>query len=324
MNIEEPFQETTNSERRRQTRREIERGIISNEPDRIQLNDLMLGVLVVIAALLSFTDFSFTAGDWKNLTALTLFLYIITMFIYRNRYAKGMAQGREDEEYKSALQAYRTIRKDISDKCLASYVPKFCIDYKKQELREYRESLLCDIEMCYDEYKEKYIRMSKKDVLKLPISMEAKAIIIKCNSAKAIKLYPGLILNESGEYDREKLIGKSGRQRERQDKKMQAITRAVYVIFGAAVAFDMIFNFSLITIAQWVVRMLPICLAIVSGQDGGYCNVTVTETNFKRDQSQVIGLFMEYAKKNNLVEEVEAEEVETPAEELIDPTNKNL
>lgn len=322
MNIEEPFQEATNSERRRQTRREIERGIISNEPDRIQLNDLMLGVLVVIAALLSFTDFSFTAGDWKNLTALTLFLYIITMFIYRNRYAKGMAQGREDEEYKRALQAYRDIRKDISDKCLASYVPKFCKDYKVQELREYRESLLCDIEMDYDEYKEKYLRMSKKDVLKLPISMEAKGIIIKCNSAKAIKLYPGLILNESGEYDREKLIGKSGRQRERQDKKMQAITRAVYVIFGAAVAFDMIFNFSLMTVAQWIVRMLPICLAIVSGQDGGYCNITVTETNFKRDQSQVIGLFMEYAKRNNLIEE--AEEVETPAEELIDSTNKNL
>jgi hypothetical protein len=227
------------------------------------------------------------------------------MFIYRNRYEKGMAQGKRDEEYKLALNDYRKNRKDISEKCLASYVPKFCIDYKKQELREYRESLLCDIEMEYDEYKEKYIRMSKKDILKLPMSMEAKTILIKCNTAKAIKLYPGLILNESGEFDREKLIGKSGRQRERQDKKKQAVTRAVYVIFGAAVAFDMIFNFSLMTIAQWIVRMLPICLAIVSGQDGGYCNITVTETTFKRDQSQVIGLFMEYAKRNNLIEEVE-------------------
>jgi hypothetical protein len=163
--------------------------------------------------------------------------------------------------------------------------------------------------------------MSKKDILKLPISTEAKKILLKCNCAKAIKLYPGMILNESGEFDRDKLIGKSGRQRERHDKKKQALTRAVYVLFGAAVAFDMIFNFSLMTIAQWIVRMLPIIIAIISGDDGGYCNITVTETNFKRDQSNVIGIFMEYAKKNNLIEidkEEKSENIPTDTNNIFD------
>jgi hypothetical protein len=222
------------------------------------------------------------------------------MFVYRNRYGKGMIRGKSDSEYILALQTYREKREEINQKGLASYVPSFCTYFKKTELREYRESLLSDIEMDYDTYKEKYIMMPKKEVLKLPISLEAKRIILKCNSAKTVKLYPGLILNESGEFNREKIIGKSGRQREKQDKKNQAITRAVYVVFGAAVAFDMIFNFSLLTIAQWVIRMLPIMLAMVSGDDGGYCNITVTETTFKRDQTHVIGLFMEYAQKNNL------------------------
>lgn len=289
------------AENRRNTRRDFERGVISNEPDRFQLNDLMLGALVVIAAIISFTDFSFSAGDWKNLTALTLFLYIITMFIYRNRYEKGMARGKKDAEYQLSLKTYRENRSELSLKNLVSHVPRFCIDYKKQELREYRESLLCDIEMEYETYKEKYITMSNKEILQQPLSAEAKSIIIKCNRAKAIKLLPGMILNESGEFDRDKLIGKSGRQRERHDKKKQAIIRAVYVLFGAAIAFDMILNFSVMTIIQWVVRMLPIVIAIISGDDGGYCNITVTETNFKRDQTHVIGLFMEYAKRNNLI-----------------------
>ncbi len=302
-NFDYNFDYKASAENRRNNRRDFERGIIANEPDRFQLNDLMLGAMVIIAAVLSFTDFSFSAGDWKNLTALTLFLYVITMFIYRNRYAKGMSRGRKDEEYKLSLSEYRKKRAEISDKNLASHVPAFCVYYKKQELREYRESLLCDIEMDYDEYKEKYITMRKRDILNLPLSLEAKNVILKCNRAKAIKLYPGMILNESGEFDREKLIGKSGRQRERSDKKKQALTRAVYVLFGAAIAFDMIFNFSLQTIAQWIARMLPIIMAIISGDDGGFCNITVTETNFKKDQSSVIGLFMEYAKRNNLVEE---------------------
>jgi hypothetical protein len=311
MDAEHNFDYKQSAENRRNTRRDFERGVISNEPDKFQLNDIMLGALVVIAAVLSFTDFSFSAGDWKNLTALTLFLYVITMFIYRNRYEKGIARGKKDSEYQLSLNTYRANRKEISLKNLVSHVPAFCTHYKKQELREYRESLLCDIEMDYDTYKEKYVMMSKKDVLRLPISAEAKRIIIKCNSARTIKLYPGMLLNESGEFDREKLIGKSGRERERHDKKKQAITRAVYVLFGAAVAFDMIFNFSLMTIAQWVVRMLPIIFAMISGDDGGYCNITVTETNFKKDQSNVIGIFMEYAKRNNLIEEP-TKEVETP------------
>jgi hypothetical protein len=297
------------AERRRNVRRDFERGVLSNSPDKYQMNDLALGALVVIAAVLSLTDFSFSAGDWKNLTALTLFLYVITMFVYRNRYEKGMSRGRLDKEYIDALSKYRAKIEDINAKSIVSYVPSFCTFYKKQELKEYRKGLLCDVDIDYDTYKEKYIMMARKDVLRLPISMEAKAVILKCNRAKPIKLFPGLILNESGETDRSKLIGKSGRARERQDKKRQAITRAAYVLFGAAVAFDMIFNFSLETIAQWVVRMLPVLLASISGDDGGFCNITVTETNFKRDQINVINLFFEYAKRNNLIDSSSEEKV---------------
>lgn len=312
------FDYKASAENRRNLKRDLERGMINNSPDRFQLNDLMLGAMVIIAAVLSFTDFSFSASDWKNLTALTVFLYVITMFIYRNRYEKGKSRGRKDKEYQMSLREYREKRGRISELNLANHVPAFCIYYKKRELREYRESLLCDIEMDYDEYKEKYLSMRKKDILELPISIEAKRIILKCNSAKAVKLYPGLILNESGEFDRERLIGKSGRQRERQDKKKQALTRGVYVLFGSAIAFDMIFNFSLHTIAQWVARMLPIIMAMISGDDGGYCNVTVTETNFKRDQSNVIGLFMEYAKENKLL----VEDQLRPSEEGSDDPGK--
>ena len=292
--MSDEYNDISASEKRRQTRRDLEKGIISNEPDKIQLNDVMLAALVIIAAIISFTDFSFSLGDIKNLTALTLFLYIITMFVYRNRYAKGKGRGKQDGEYKMSLGSYREKRDSIYDRNLAGSVPAFCTYYKRKELREYRESLLCDIEMSYDEYREKYITMPYKTLMKQELSYEAKKIIAKCNSAKSLKLYPGMILNENGEYDREKLIGKSGREREKQDKKKQALTRAVYVFFGAIIVFDVILNFSWITVAQWIVRMLPVILAIISGDDGGYCNITVTETNFKNGQIKLINLFDEY------------------------------
>lgn len=283
----------TSAEKRRQARKNFEKG--ASDPDKFQLNDLMLGALVLIAALISFTDFSLSWGSLRNFTALTVFLYIITMFVYRNRYAKGIQRGKREQEYIDSLSQYRGERQQIYDLQIVGRVPKFCVWYKKKELREYRESLLCDIEMEYEEYVEKYLRMPSKDIIKSDLSTLVKKTLIKCNKAKSIRLYPGMILNENGEYDRTKLIGTSGRERERSDKKKQAINRAIYVVFGALIAFDLIFNFSLTLIFLWIVRMLPVIIAIITGDDGGYCNIAVTEVRFKQDQVHVIKLFREYA-----------------------------
>lgn len=274
--------------------RQQDRGLLP-ESEGVRLNDLMLVALVLIAALLSFTDFTFSLGSLKNLTALTLFLYIMTVFIYRNRYDKGKRRGREDGEYRDALVAYRQKRGEVYQKGQASLVPAFCADYRKRELREYRESLLVDIEMGYEEYKEKYLRMSERELLRQPISSGAKKILVKCNKAKAIRLTPGMLLNENGEADREKLMGQSGRERERQDKKKEALSRAVYVLFGALVAVDVIFHFSLVTVIQWVIRMLPVIIAVITGDDGGYHNITVTEVSFKQNQIHALTLFEEWA-----------------------------
>ena len=43
--------------------------------------------------------------------------------------------------------------------------------------------------------------------------------------------------------------------------------------------------------------MLPIVIATISGDDGGYCNITVTEVRFKGDQIHAIGLFNEYVQE---------------------------
>lgn len=283
---------------RRQLRRELELDAIGSEKHKFQMNDIVLGALVLVAAVISFTDFSFTIGDLSSITAITLFMYIITMLVYRNRYSRGIAKGKEDKEYKTILAAYRQKRDEIYAKGIAGQVPDFCVWYKKKELREYRESLLCDVNMTYEEYTEKYMKMPYRKLRRTPLSREARKVIIKCNAAKSIDLYPGAVLNENGEYDRHKLIGKSGREREKQDKQRQAISRAVYVIFGALVACDVFLNFSPIVIAQWVVRMLPVIIAIISGDDGGFCNITVTEVAFKNGQLNILNLFDEYIKNS--------------------------
>lgn len=293
--------ERTASEARRTMRRDLEKGLLDNQPDKIQLNDIMLALLVIVAAAISFTDFTLSWGNVRNLTALTAFLYIITSLVYRNRYAKGKQLGRCDKDYIEALDTYRKKRQALYDDSLIAYIPDFCKEYKVKELREYRVNLLADIDIEYEEYREKYHNKPLSAILKLPLSWSAKRTIIKCNKAKPLKLAPGIIINENGEADRNKLVGQSGRERERIDKRKQIIERAIVVLFGSLVAINIIFDFSVLTIVQWLVRMIPVLAAVVTGQDSGFCNITVTETNFKRDQCTIIALFTEHLKQKNLM-----------------------
>ena len=304
---------------RREARKRMEKGAQENSSDKLFLDNFMLAIMVIIAAIISFTDFSISFGEIKKLTALAIFLYIITSLVYQNRYSRGKLRGKMDLEYKESLLAYRNKRKSIYDKSAATLVPEFCRCYKARELREYRENILSDVEIEYEEYIEKYRRLRFMDILLLKLPFDIKRAIIKCHRAKPLKLTAGLILNENGEADRQALIGQSGKVREKRDKRKQQISRAISVLFGAAVVINLIFDFSVITIIQWCVRMLPIIAAIPMGDDAGYCNITVTETTFKKNQTHVISLFDEFLKER---EENSMEKTSEPSAESMDLEQK--
>lgn len=289
------------SEKRRELRRNLERD--TSNINKFSMNDLMLAGIVVIAMVLSLTGFSFSLGDFKNFTALTLFLYVITTIIYRNRYNRGKLRGRSDPEYIEALKAYRVAKDRITELGIASDVPTFCQVYKTTELKEYRKGILSDVNLDYDEYMEKYRHMSKRNVMRLSLPLNMRKAIVKCNDAMPLKLTPGLIMNESGEADRHKLVAQSGRERELKDKRKDFIWRGFLILLGGAIAVDVILDFSLISIVQWFVRMLPIISAIIMGDDSGFCDIAVTETNFKKDQTAIINLFFEYEKAKEPPEE---------------------
>ena len=278
----------TNSEKRRELRRSLEKR------EKFNMKDVSLVAMVIIAMIVSMTDFSFSPGDIKNLTALTLFLYVITTIVYQDRYDRGKRRGREDQDYITSLGSYRTSRGKITELGCVSEIPAFCREYKTRELREYREGLLADVDITYEEYIRNYRHLRSSDVMRLRLPFDVRQTIIKCNKAKPIRLTPGMILNENGEADRHELAGQSGRQRERKDKRKDFVKRGVMVLLGALIAVDVITSFSVETVLQWFVRMIPVLSALIMGDDSGFCDIAVTETNFKKDQTTIIGIFFEY------------------------------
>ena len=285
----------TSGEARRSLRRDMENEAMAKASGKATLSNIILALLVALAAAASMLGIKFTWGTIGDVTALSILLYIITSMVYRNRYDRGKMRGKLDGDYRLALQGYRDKRTAIDAFGILGLVPQFCREYKVKELREYRSDLLVDVDMTYEEYEECYLRMSDREVSELRLPLETRKVLIRCNHAKPLRLTPGMILNENGEAERHKLLGQSGREREHKDKRRQMLQRAVIILFGTFIGFDIVTDFSLQNILRWVVRMLPIAIAIISGDDEGYCNVTVTEATFKRGQSAVIQMLFEWA-----------------------------
>ena len=78
--IDNVHEEKSNTELRGDLRRNLERSVLESNPDKVQVNDFMLGLLVLIAAVVSFTDFKLTFGSIQSFTALTVLLYVVTTY----------------------------------------------------------------------------------------------------------------------------------------------------------------------------------------------------------------------------------------------------
>ena len=263
------------------------------EEIKAKMSDRLLIALVAIAAIVGFTDLTFDVQSLLQVSALTVFLYFLTTITYRNRYDHGKLKGKSDPAYKEAIKAYQDAIEAIPQACTDDMISEYCERYKQRELSDYRRELLMPLRVSEEEYQAKYLDMRLWQILCLKKSWKFRRTIIKCNRAKPIHLTPSMILNESGDSSRRRALGPSGKQRENRDKRKQAIERAIITVSSGAIVVSLIVDFSLQDLALWAVRILPVVTAIINGDNDGYDDIAVTETEYKRDQVKLVNRMVE-------------------------------
>lgn len=290
-----------NRDSRRSTRKESLASLNSEEA-RVRMSDAVLLALVLVAALVSFTGITFSIQSIRNFTAMSAVIYVITTMTYRNRYNHGKLRGRESKEYKDALQGYREALKDIPGEMTDEEIAEYCENYKKRELKNYRKDLLMGFHTEYDTYVAEYLGLTTWKVLRLKKSWKFRLAVLKCNKAKPVKLSPAMIMNESGNPRRGRAIGISGEQRERRDKTRNDLSKALLSIGGGAIVVSLVLDFSLQNLTQWAIRILPIIVAIFTGDSDGYDDIAVTESNHKHEQTEIINRMVDDYRSRNDVE----------------------
>ena len=271
-----------------------------NGISRIKVGDFVLVVSIILATIANFTRFGISYKGVSQITAVTILIYIITMMTYNHCFNKGKIEGKQDKIYIDTEKEYNDEKDSVIKANLTGRLRDFTEYYIKNELVDYRKSLLLQYDIDYDTYSEKYLHMKSSDIMKeKQLDFRMKRAIIKCNKVKPISLSRyDIITDNEKKMNRSKPIGFSGNRMEKIDKVSQSIKRLLVSLFTGAIGVDIVLNFSWISVVTWAIRMLPILTALVTGQMNGFRNVTETEVSFKQKQIYMIRLFKDWCEKH--------------------------
>lgn len=243
-----------------------------------KLFNVGLALLVIIAALISFGEITFSAGDIRDLSLLAVVIYVISTLVYRNNYTGGINKGKTLPEYTEAKAAYDAAKAEVMKHDVLPKLPELCVEYCREELKQYRASILSQACITYEDYASKYINKDEAELKTLGLPDSAIKIVFKAGKAKAKHLDPNALLSENGSrviFGRI-LLGVSSKARENFDFGFNALSRALITLLSVVVAVTIFFDFNIETFATWGVRMLPVLWSALTSTAAGIKNVLYT------------------------------------------------
>lgn len=252
-------------------------------------------VCVVIAAVLSMGNVSFTFQQAISVSTLCIILFVVASLVYKTKYSEYTARAMQTESYQKAEEEYAALVKTVQERELLGKLPDLCQRYVEMELKQYRTAVLSSVCIPYSTYAESYMHKTKKELKEANLNRAMIRAVRKADRAKVLRLTPqGLLSSSRQSFLRFSVLTISSGERERIDTAFNTVSRLITTILGGAVAVEVIFDFSWQAIAQWVLRMLPIAVAAFSGAQQGTRNIEQTAIPHRKAQSTVLTTMLEW------------------------------
>ena len=272
--------------------------------------NMILIVAVIVAALISMGELTITLAGAINVSLLVALLYLISSLVYKNNYSAGINKAKETEEYAAARKAFDEAVERIYERGVLDRIPEFCLRYREEDLKSFRSAMLSDVAISYDEYEREYLGKSKGDIKALTeISKEAKVVIIRANAAKGMNISRNVLMT-CGETKTlsERLwtlatghrsIGMDSGTRSRIDFGVNVISRALTTILAGAVGITIVLDdFSIRSIAQWAIRMLPVIWSAIVSYTAGMRNVLETLIPQLERKTEILKIFAAWSSES--------------------------
>ena len=253
-----------------------------------------LFILCAIASVVSFWDVTLTIDKAFTIGWVTVLLYIVSTTVYRTNYDGGIYRGRQTDAYKEITRTFRTYRDRIMKESRIDALREWCRDFRIQDVRNVRMEIVCPY-MSYDDYLAKYANLSPQKVKELGLSRKVQSAINRANAVEPVELTADMLLNLSFSkklFGKRRILPRSGDEQRRGDFVSNYAKRLVITILCGLFAVEFISDPSMESFLQWIIRMIPVVMAFLTGDAGGFRNATEISVRRIDAQSRLLEMFL--------------------------------
>lgn len=229
-------------------------------------------------------------GSFTGAATLGLNFYVLlfgSYGMYVNLSDSGSKRGLGTEIYKSALDKYDGLKKQIIELNLQSRLSDFCRKYIEDELESSRTVILANVGISYETYCKKYIGKGKRDIEEKLTRAERNAIK-QANNLKPIKLTPDMILKRGRGSNRRAPLGVKPVTKKRLVFGSKFVTTAFTSGIMGVIAFEVIAEPDWSVFAAVLLKILAVILNGFAGYQFGYENIVIDTVNYILDQCDLM------------------------------------
>lgn len=209
----------------------------------------------------------------------------------------GTVAGLATDAYKNAVARFECLKKRLLENARYSKLNDFCTFYIEDDLKKTRMHYLVVASISYDEYLEKYSKMSRAELKNMPgLTKLQKKAIHKANSVRMLKFTPNMITTMQGKHSVTRfaltLTPKMQKSFAFGTKfvKMSALSMGMSLI-----ALQVIIEPSWAVFAEVCLKLSTV---IINGFDGrvvGYNNITEDTVTYINAQCDLLEQAIQYA-----------------------------
>lgn len=257
---------------------------------------LIVGLIVICLILVCTFTVVFKANvSWKTLTLQTILYTSLMYAAYWIMIDYGKERGILSESYLSALKHYSEAHDKIKGKMYNDRLNDFCRYKQSKIVEERKHDIILDSTVSYDEYVEKYSKMSVSELTNAGLEKDDIKAITAANKAKPPHL-KGSDLWERESFDKiAELISRSGKKTTRIRKALKLVFLLVTSGLVASVSIKGSFTFDFVVI----IALFFLAVNFVTAFSAGYNAYAKTEALRYETRAELLDEAFEYCERNN-------------------------
>ncbi|MBR2507201.1 MAG: hypothetical protein IKB70_09975 [Bacilli bacterium] len=267
----------------------------------VNYSGMIVGAFIVfVVIVVCTTDIRLAnAMQWAELGLAFFILLFCSYSMYINYATSGTKAGKESTCYNDTLKEYNLLKSEVIKNKYQSRTPEFCRYYVDEELKNTKTSILSEVGIDYDIYKEKYLGKDKKELIdSKDLSKSQVAAIMAANKTAQIKLTSEMIFKRGRGNRSRSPLGIKPETKRNIAYGSKFISTAFTSLITGVIMLDVIAEPSWATFASCCLKVLLVIINGFMGYKAGYNNIVIDTVDYMNDQIDLMQQLIQYIEKH--------------------------